>query len=431
MGRLSGRNSVVLDWLFILVILISAYLISHFEDLNRYFILFLIFQIAFGAFYSNRFQNSTITISRIILGLVFIYSGTVKGIDPLGTEYRIDDYFIAYGTEWAMGVSLPLSVLLNASEFIIGILLIFNINIRITSWLLAAMMAVFTVVTINDALYSPVPDCGCFGDALILSNWQTLYKNLVIDVLVLVIFFNRNRVKRSFKPVAEWTVLLIFGILFIGFEVYNIRHLPMLDFRDWKVGNKMINDNPLPLKYYLTYRNIETGEEQEYVSPDYPYNDSVWLSEWEFVKQRIEDPNPRLHDLLIEDTDGFDVTGQIIENPDVQFILVAFDLNQASYKNIDYIQQFISSCNVEGHSFAILTASFIEDIESFQNKFNLETDFYLADDIELMAMIRSNPGLILLRDGVILEKWHNNDFPEYEEVNKNYLSNDNKELVNN
>ncbi len=221
-------------------------------------------------FFSKRFTLPQITISRILLGLLFIYSGFVKGVDPVGTEYRIVDYFIAFGTEWAIPLALPISIIMNTVEFVLGILLLLNIYIKITSWLVMLMMAFFTMITLNDAMYSPVPDCGCFGDALVISNWQTFYKNLVIDALLLIVFLSHNRVNRWFKLKIEWAILLVSIIGFIGFEVYNIRHLPVIDFRDWKVGNKMVNDNPLPIKYYLTYKNKGTGEEKEYLSPDYP-----------------------------------------------------------------------------------------------------------------------------------------------------------------
>jgi uncharacterized membrane protein YphA (DoxX/SURF4 family) len=416
MGNNTFTDKGLMGWISILLVFISTYLIGFVEEANSYFILFLILQIAFAAYYSQCFSLSVIAISRIVVGIVFIFSGTVKGIDPVGTEYRIDDYLIAYGADWATVLSLPLSVFLNAVEFVIGILLIFNINMRITAWLVMFIMALFTVVTIYDSLYNPVPDCGCFGDAIILTNWQTLYKNMVLDVMVIIVFFNRNRVNRPFKLLAEWLIFIFFGLFFILFEIYNIRHLPVIDFRNWKVGNKMVNENPLPLKYYLKYQNKETREEQEYLSPNYPYDDSVWMSKWEFVEQRVVDPNPRLHDLYIEDLDGNDVTAQIIENPDLQFILVSYDLVKANTKKMDEISRFIEKCNHNGYSFVILTASFEEVIEIFKNKYELNADFYHADDITLMAMIRANPGLILMRDGVVLGKWHYNDFPDYEQV---------------
>jgi len=257
-----------ITWIILIGTILSGFLLPRYEVYNSFIISLLTIEILLVIYFSKRFTKTQITLSRVLLGLLFIYSGFVKGVDPVGTEYRIVDYFIAFGTDWAFPLALPLSVLMNSVEFVLGILLLLNVGMQITSWLVMLMMAVFTVVTFNDALYSPVPDCGCFGDAFVISNWQTFYKNLIIDALLLIVFFSRNRVGKCFRFKTEWAILLVSIFGFIIFEIYNIRHLPIIDFRNWKVGNAMVNENPLPMKYYLTYKNIETGEEMDYLSPD-------------------------------------------------------------------------------------------------------------------------------------------------------------------
>ena len=395
--------------------LVSAYTISLVEELNFPFLFILIAEIILAIIFANRYTRSQVAFSRILIGLLFVFSGIVKGVDPVGTEYRIADYFIAYGTEWAFPLALPLSVFLNAVEFVLGALLIFNIRIKTTSWLVLFMMIVFTLTTINDAINNPVPDCGCFGDAILLSNWQTLYKNLVINALLILVFLSRSKIDPYFRWKIELALAGLFIFIFVRFEVHNIRHLPLVDFRDWKEGKRMANETPLPLDYYLTYRNNETGDEKEYLSPDYPYNDSLWMSKWEFISQRVVDPNPRIHDLSIQDIDGNDYTSQIIENPDFQFMLIAYDLEKTNLKKLDNIKAFADQCNNNGISFIVLTSSLPEEVESFKHESGLEADFYFADDVTQMAMIRSNPGLLLLKDAVVLKKWHHNDFPLFEE----------------
>jgi uncharacterized membrane protein YphA (DoxX/SURF4 family) len=402
-----------IGWLFIVIVMVSTWSIRFFEELSFPFLIVLLAEFIIAMMFASRFTRGQLSFARIIIGLLFMYSGFVKGVDPVGTEYRIVDYFIAYGTEWAFPFALPLSVIMNASEFVLGVLLLFNVRIRTTSWLVLLMMALFTLTTLNDALNNPVPDCGCFGDAIILTNWQTFYKNLTINALLMLVFLSQRRIKPSFGKKTELVIAFAFILLFIWFEIFNIRHLPVIDFRDWKVGNKMSLDNPQPLKYYLTYKNSTTGEEKEYVSPDYPYNDSVWMSQWEFVSQRVEDPNPRVHDLRIQDEGGNDFTSQIIENPDFQFVLVAFDIHKANWKKLEEIKAFSDLCYEDEISFIILTSSLPEEVEFFKQKSGLDIDFYYADDITQMAMIRSNPGLILLKESVVLRKWHYNDFPEY------------------
>lgn len=405
------RNKAV-GWFIFLFILLAGYLIRFIEGYNIVYFTLLFAAIFLVIPFRHAFNSFQIVLSRILLGLLFIFSGFVKGVDPVGTMYRIEDYFIAFGTDWAMSLALPLSMVLNAWEFILGIILLFNIRIVVTRWLLLITMVFFTVITINDAFNNPVPDCGCFGDALIITNWQTLYKNLVINALLLIVFFTQHRVKDWFKLRTEMVLLGVFLLGFLGFEVYNIRHLPVLDFRNWKVGNRMAHENPLPKKYYLTYKNTESGEEKEYLSPDYPYDDSVWAATHEFVSQRVVDPNPPLHELHAEDEAGNDMTASLIGNPDWQYLMIAEDLDKTNLKRITTIREFIDQCNEEGIAFAVLTSSLPETVEAFKNEHQLDADFFYADDITLKAMIRANPGLILLKDAVVTEKWHYNDWPE-------------------
>lgn len=406
------KQNKALGWLIFLYILILAYLIRIFEEIQVIYLLGLVIGIFLIFPFKNTFSKGVIGLSRLLLGALFIFSGTVKGIDPVGTMYRIEDYFIAFGTEWAMPLALPLSVLMNGWEFLLGVVLLFNIQLKIMRWPLVVTMAIFTLVTLNDALYSPVPDCGCFGDALIISNWQTFYKNLVIDALLLIVFLTAGKSKEWFRLPAGIGILGIFAIGFLYFQVYNIRHLPVLDFREWKVGNKLSHENPLPKKYYLIYQDKETGEKEEYVSPDYPYDDSVWVASHEFVDQRIVDPNPPLHSLNLEDMYGTDQTANVVENPDLQYLMIAEDLDKSNLEGMESIRDFIRYCDESGIAFGLVTSSLPEQVQAFLLEQELDVEYYFADDISLKAMIRSNPGLILLNDAVVIDKWHYNDWPE-------------------
>lgn len=402
----------------LILALVSGFLIKYCEDYSVYFLVLLMAEIIIAVIFRKIiFDKYVINISRILLGLLFIYSGFVKAVDPIGTNYKIIDYFIAYGTEWANPLALYLSIFLNAFEFVVGgFLLLLNVKIRTVSWLVLLMMIFFTLTTVFDAVYNPVPDCGCFGEALILTNWQTFYKNLVINVLVIIVFFNRSSIKKAFTSRGEWAIIGISVVMVVYFQVYNYRHLPVVDFRAWKVGNKMSNDDPRPMKYYLTYMNKETGEQKEFLSPDYPYNDSVWLSKWIFVNQRIENPNPKLHDLSILDADGSDVTSQFIENPDFQFLLIAYDLTKVKKRLIPEINEFYKQCDNIGISFIVLTSSTPEEIEEFKERVHpADFEYYFADDIALESIVRANPGLVLLKNAVVKGKWHHNDFPDFQE----------------
>jgi uncharacterized membrane protein YphA (DoxX/SURF4 family) len=363
------------------------------------------------------------TISRIFLGALFIFSGFVKGVDPLGTQYRIEDYFIAYHMNWAIPSALYLSMFLCMFEFLMGVLVLFNVRLKLVAWLVLLMMIFFTCTTFYDALYSPVPDCGCFGDAIILTNWQTFWKNVVIMVFVLILFFGRNIIRPTFTAKSEIIISLVFIILFIGFEEFNLRHLPVIDFSKWKTGKRLTPENPKPLMYYLTYKNKETGEEKEYLSPNYPYNDSIWMSHWAFKSQRISDPNPPSVSLIIQDSNKNNITENILRNPNYQFILVAYDLTKSKIKGFEKANELYKICTANGYSFAVLTSTLPETIEKFKKENNLDENmmFLFADDTSLMPIVRSNPGLILIKNSVVLGKWHWRDLPTFERLKEKYL----------
>ncbi|MBI9037547.1 MAG: DoxX family protein [Bacteroidales bacterium] len=355
--------------------------------------------------------------SRYLVGLVFIFSGFVKGVDPLGTTYKIEDYLIAYSMDWAIPFALYLAVILVTVEFLLGIALFFRLRIKLSSVLVLLMMIFFTILTFFDAIFNPVPDCGCFGDAITLTNWETFYKNIVIMVFVLIIFKSRIKYKQRLSPLLQQLVLMYFGVCFIFFSIYNYKHLPMIDFMDWKIGKDMVPENQGKEKIYLTYANKSTGEEKEYLSPNYPWQDSIWMSQWEFQSQRIDDSEVvRSHELAIENEFGEDVTDNFIPNPDLQFLFIAYDLSKTNKKAFQKMADFAKKADYDGYSFIVLTSDIPELVEQFKYNMNLDMEFYNSDDIVLKTMVRANPGLMLLRDGVVLDKWHYNDLPEYSEI---------------
>ncbi len=357
--------------------------------------------------------------SRILIGLVFVFSGFVKGVDPMGTAFRMEDYFSSFNLLWAIPSAIYLSVILCALEFITGISMLFNLWVRKTSWLLLFMMIFFTVLTFFDAFFNLVPDCGCFGDAVKLTNMQTFIKNIILMVFTLMIFIQRKKFKGSIPmPVQRFAVVLVF-ILFAGMSVYSYRHLPFLDFLGWKKGEQVNQKNQLPLKFFVKYRNQVTGEEKEYLAPNYPWNDSVWLSQWIFVNQRVEDPNKSDAPMLrIEDESFNDITPAILDNPGYQFLFVSYDLEKANQRAFLMILPFYKEASREGCSFVCLTSSLPDEIQKFKMVHGTSFDYFMADDVMLKTMIRSNPGLILLKNGKVLGKWGFRDIPDFKEVMK-------------
>jgi uncharacterized membrane protein YphA (DoxX/SURF4 family) len=362
------------------------------------------------------------TLFRILVGLVFIFSGFVKGVDPLGTVYRMNDYFIAFGITWAIPLSLVLTIFLITLEFVIGISLLFNLYIKGIAWLLLPLMTYFTVLTLFDALYNLVPDCGCFGDAIKLTNLQTFLKNLLLMGFVVPIFMWR----KNFRPlIPAWSQLLViffFAVGFLGMSVNAYRHLPLIDFMAWKEGNRVNNLSSAPVRFYVRYKNTRTSEEKEYLAPNYPWNDSVWMSQWVFVSQRAADEGPvSTMSLRIEDETGADVTSSVLDIPDFHFIVVAYDLaktDSAGFRKMDVLYRVSEE---DGFSFIALTSSLPEEVKAFREKHIVDLPFYYADDVVLKTMVRSNPGLILMNNGVVVHKWAWRDLPTYDQLNQKYL----------
>ena len=361
---------------------------------------------------------------RIITGMVFIFSGFVKGVDPLGFTYKFEDYLVAFHWEFLMPMALLFVIALCTLEFTIGVMLLFNLRMKLTSWLLLLMMVFFTCLTLNDAINNPVPDCGCFGDAIKLTNWQTFYKNIVLIFFAVLVFSYRKKYSGFVKPGFQWLIAFAFAGIFAVFSTYCYMHLPVVDFTEWRTGHKLFSDHPKPVKYYLTYRDKLSGMKKEYLSPDYPFNDSSWMAKMEFVSQRVVDPNVYYgKSLVITDTLQNAVTESIIRNPGYQLIVNSYSLKNANIPAFKEINEFSRKAAAVNIPTAVLVSAESRDIAAFSQNNQLSLDFYLADDILLKTMVRSNPGIMLLKGGVIINKWHWRDLPDFATFSKEYHNN--------
>lgn len=237
--------------------------------------------------------------------------------------------------------------------------------------------------------------------------------------LAIIVFIYRRKFKSFTSEGKQVVMALFFAGLFGTFSYMCYSHLPVVDFTEWKTGNKLYPENPQPVKYFLKYKNKQSGEQKEYLSPNYPYNDSIWMAQWEFVSQRVEDPNIYYgKSLIIADTTGNNVTESIIRNPDYQLIVNSYDLSKADREAFLKLNDFSTKAYADNIPTAVLVSSEPSQIARFARDNKLQLDFYTADDIVLKSIVRSNPGLLLMKDGVILKKWHYNDIPDYEDFKK-------------
>lgn len=369
-----------------------------------------------------------IQLSRILMGVVFAFSGFVKAIDPLGSTYKFTDYFIAFNMEAFTPVALPLAILLSTLELAIGLALLLGVKMKYTSIGSLLFMLFFTPLTLYIAIFNPVSDCGCFGDALKISNWGTFYKNIVFLAAAIVVFMYRKRFRPLLSENKDWWLAAATIIIGVWISFHCLRNLPWIDFLPWKVGNKiseLVTPTPEVAEIYLIFKNKETGETKEYHSSNYPWNDPEWMATWEFVSQRKEITqefqDAAIKSFSIMDEYGDDYTEAYINNPDYQFILVAYDLNQTNTKAFTKINAFAAEAEAEGHSFIVLTAAPLSVIEAFRHQNQTPYPYYQTDEIELKSMVRANPGLILLKDGVVIAKWAHRNIPLYHKVKSKYM----------
>lgn len=396
--------------------LVCAVFVGFFPNFSWLMLFAILVPIIASILFNNYYNRSGLVLCRVLVGALFVFSSFTKGVDPLGTKYKMLDYFIAYNIEWLNDFALALAIILIMAEFVVGICLILNLLPRLATLGASLLMIFFTISTFFDAIYNLVPDCGCFGTAIKMSNWQTFFKNLIIlAVLIPLIFNNKSLVNKRVTILGQSLFTFIFLGLFVGFEIYNVRHLPVIDFMDWKVGRDMKPvENPEPADIYLTFKNVETGETEEYLSPNYPWNDSVWMSQWEFVSQRQEGGTQSLGFSILNE-DGDDFTHLLFETEKL-FVIVAPYLNEMTDNDFAECQRIYDFAIDNEYSYLWITSVNPEYVYELQEKYYMFDEVYYGDELELKSMVRSNPGLILMDNGVIIDKWSKIDFPTEDEL---------------
>jgi hypothetical protein len=344
--------------------------------------------------------------ARIIIGLVFIFSGVVKAIDPLGSAYKFYDYFQAFNLGFLNGLSLPLSICLSTAEFICGFSVLTGFRQKTGIWGVLILLVIFTPVTFILALTNPVSDCGCFGDAIHLTNWQTFGKNIVLSALLIMLFMGKNNIRNIFSRATEWIITSIVILLFILFALGNLRYLPVIDFLPFKTGVKiadmMVIPNGAPAdEYRTTFIYEKNGVRKEFNINNYPANDSSWT----FIDQKSilikKGYKPPIHDFIITALNGEDITQKVLSFSGYSVLMITKKLSEAGQKSLADGFELGNFCMAHGINFYVVTSSGKDDMKNYENGLT----FCSADETTLKTMIRANPGYLLIRNGTILGKW--------------------------
>ena len=354
--------------------------------------------------------------ARYAVGALFIFSGIIKVNDPVGTQIKLTEYFEVFASDiapffaWFVPAALFLSVFLSVLEVVLGVALIIGYRMKVTVKILLAMIVFFTFLTFYSAYFNKVTDCGCFGDAIKLTPWQSFYKDIILFILIGIIFRQKDNYQPLFK---HWfkgyfgEVKVIGATLFMtGFAIYAINHLPFIDFRAYKVGNHLptLMQNSEPLKYvYIMKKDGKTFEFETYLSE----------GGYTYVSAELTNPEAeaKITDLSVWEGDN-DYTNALLTGN--KLIIVVHQVEKASAKKIDRIRNLTyQNPNFETW---ILTSTGYESFEAFRHRYQLAAPVYFADATVLKTMVRSNPGVFLLSDGEVLAKWHHYDTPLIDEV---------------
>lgn len=431
---------------------------------------------------TTRILDYVTDVARYAVGILFIFSGIVKANDPLGFSYKLEEYFEEFAKlgqyatflepffHFCKDYALPQAIFIVILEVVLGVAIMVRFRVRIVSWLLLLLIIFFTLLTFASAYFGIVKTCGCFGDAIPLTAWESFYKDLVLLVLILIIFLRQKSISLSETGINDFVLAaigllvmlrlsngldwyfplnftlaifaLFFGIRlvehikapmyvtmlsFVGmgfFSFYTYSYLPMKDFLAYAEGKSIaegMQGVPDKLKYFYVLKNKATGELEEFEK--FPDN---YQEKYEYVEARTEviekGVEAAILDFAIMTADGEDLTDDFLTSESYTFFWISYDLDMAHLQVQPRANELANAVMADGHRFVGLTATQPDKALAFTQSNNAPYSFLFCDQIVLKTIMRSNPGLMLIREGVVVGKWHANDLPSMEQLRADYFT---------
>lgn len=381
-------------------------------------------------------KKIALNFARIFVGVLFIFSGLIKANDPLGFGYKLQEYFDVFHLSFLGGIATGIAILLCVFEIVLGALLLFGFwRKQVTSGLLGVIIF-FTFLTFVSAAFKVVTSCGCFGDAIPLTPWQSFSKDLVLLVMIVYLFVHKDKIEPVTRN-STWQSAL-FAIVLAGsllFSQYTYSRLPILDFLPYKVGASLpqlmsIPPGAKPDEYEIMYKltNKKTGEKKEMSDKEY-LKTEIWKDDnWEIVgnpdKKLVKRGyEPKIKDLVISDASGTNYTKELIENPYYNLIVVAYNLEDTNEEAMANLNAFaLNAAEQFNIRTVLLTSNSAQDADAYSKKHKLFMEVFYADAVPLKSMVRANPGVLLLKNGVVIDKWHYNGMPAFEALAEKYFS---------
>jgi uncharacterized membrane protein YphA (DoxX/SURF4 family) len=355
------------------------------------------------------------TFSRFFVGGLFIFSGLIKLNDPIGTEIKLEEYFEVFAQDFGSAFhyfipwSLEIGMLMIVLELALGVAILIYWRMNLTAWVLLALMVFFTFLTFYSAYFNKVTDCGCFGDAIKLTPWESFVKDLVLMVFVLHLFWHRKKYVPMLRTREGHAVVLATVTSCFLLGVYAIRHLPFIDFRAYRVGNTIPKQMIAAEQPIIEYVFQKDG--REVTSDKYLTDEGVM-----YVSSRVlnEDKiKPNITDYSVVSSEGEDKTQYTFEG--ARLLIVIYDVHKASTQNSSAIRELTKALDGKVDCF-VLTSSSSEAMEAFRHEHQLAVPYYFSDATVLKTIIRSNPGIALWKDGTVLGNWHHNNIPSATEI---------------
>ncbi|OZV67928.1 BT_3928 family protein [Winogradskyella aurantia] len=357
-----------------------------------------------------------VQLSRVFVGILFIISGFIKLNDPLGFSYKLVEYFGAdvLNLEFLIPYALGISVFVVVLEVVLGVFLLIGYKIKFTIWSLLAMIVFFTFLTFYSAYFDKVKDCGCFGDALKLTPWESFTKDVVLLVLILVLVLGIKYIKPLFSQLPNTIIALIAFIVSLWFGYHVLMHLPAIDFRAYKIGNNLQEqmiipvDAAKPITEYTWTFSVD-GEQQTFVTDgSYPNVDGEYIG----VETKLIDEGyiPPIQDFSIESNDE-DLTAEFLNEKHL-IIVAMYSITNAELDGVVKLKAFTDEAMKKGYTVIGLTSSGEEDKENITSQYELNFNFYLCDEKVIKTIVRANPGIVVLNKGTVTQKAHWNDIDD-------------------
>tara|TARA_R110002051_G_scaffold255120_5_gene314261 strand:+ start:472 stop:1569 length:1098 start_codon:yes stop_codon:yes gene_type:complete len=353
---------------------------------------------------------------RIFVGILFIISGFIKLNDPVGFSFKLEEYFSqgVLDLPFLTPFALAISILVVIVEVMVGVMLILGYKRKITLWTLIAMIVFFTFLTFYSAYFNKVTDCGCFGDAIKLTPWESFTKDIVLLVLILIIYVGRKYITPLVNSKVLMTTLMVSFFACVGYVYYVLNHLPVIDFRPYEIGKNIEEgmsipaDAPKALFEYKWKFNVNGNEEIHITNGDYPTVDGEFIDvETEEIQAGYEPP---VHDFTIEQ-EGEDFAASLLQEPKLVMV-IAYDLRKSNLEVFKEVKTITDKALKTGYKVIGMSASGPDQTNALVKDYNLDFDFYFTDETTLKTIVRSNPGVLVLERGTIKQKVHYNDLED-------------------